>query len=169
MFIHDIIKINYINEGYLPNYPYHLITDKEMIEAFLKVDEGYFAVNYPCIDDSLADDYAKLLTFITDKLNDYIDNESEIPNWIYSYMVGSVISMNSDPEDVYSLESLLNLDTNLWGSEFNLQLAKECLSVSKDWVKKLPAKYENRPPSMFGELHVIKSLRIDNISQWKRE
>lgn len=165
MFIHDIIKINYINEGYLPNYPYHLITDREMIEAFLKPNEGYFAANYPCIDDSLADDYAKLLTFITDKLNDYIDNESEIPNWIYSYMIGSVISINSDPEDVYSLESLLNLDKNLWGSEFNLQLAKECLSVSKDWVKKLPSKYENRPPSMFGELHVIKSLRIDNISQ----
>lgn len=165
MFIHDIIKINYINEGYLPNYPYHLTTDKEMIEAFLKPDEGYFAVNYPCIDNSLTDDYATLLTFITTKLNDYIDSGASIPSWIYSYMIGSVISINSEPEDIYSLESLLNLDTNLWGSEFNLQLANECLSVSKDWVKKLPSKYGNRPPSMFGELHVIKSLRINSISQ----
>lgn len=39
--IHDIIKIKYSNLGYLPGYPYHLISDKEMFDAFidLSVDE----------------------------------------------------------------------------------------------------------------------------------
>lgn len=43
--IHDIIKINYIQSGYLPNYPYYLISDKEMINAFLAPD-GFFAAIY---------------------------------------------------------------------------------------------------------------------------
>ena len=34
-YIHDIIKIMYVREGYLPNYPYHLIADDEMMFAFL--------------------------------------------------------------------------------------------------------------------------------------
>lgn len=37
-YIHDIIKILYVREGYLPNYPYHLISDGEMAYAFLRYE-----------------------------------------------------------------------------------------------------------------------------------
>ena len=38
MFIHDLIKIKYIREGYLPNYPYHMISDEEVFNAFINPD-----------------------------------------------------------------------------------------------------------------------------------
>ena len=36
--LHDIIKIKYTRLGYLPNYPYHLISDEEMFNAFIDLD-----------------------------------------------------------------------------------------------------------------------------------
>ena len=45
MFIHDTIKIMYVNMGYLPNFPFYLISDSEMIEAFRKED-GFFNEYY---------------------------------------------------------------------------------------------------------------------------
>lgn len=36
MFLHNVIKIKYITQGFLPNIPYHLISDKEMFDAFAK-------------------------------------------------------------------------------------------------------------------------------------
>ena len=60
--IHDVIKMNYIRMGYLPDYPYHLISDKEMCDAFLNDgDFSYFADNYPCVDPSLQDEYDELV------------------------------------------------------------------------------------------------------------
>lgn len=38
-YIHDIIKIKYVREGWLPNWPYHLISEQEMCDAFLSQDE----------------------------------------------------------------------------------------------------------------------------------
>ena len=35
MLLHDIIKIHLIGAGYLPNYPYHMISTKEMCDAFI--------------------------------------------------------------------------------------------------------------------------------------
>lgn len=44
--IHDLIKIQYIRQGYLPNIPYHLISDIEMLDAFLAgVPSGGFMPN----------------------------------------------------------------------------------------------------------------------------
>lgn len=37
-FIHDIIKIKYIREGYLSNIPYHLVSDEEMFYAFRGIE-----------------------------------------------------------------------------------------------------------------------------------
>ena len=58
--IHDIIKIKYSNLGYLPGYPYHMISDKEMFDAFIDLSveeysdedeipsgEYFFEDNYP--------------------------------------------------------------------------------------------------------------------------
>ncbi len=38
MLTHDIIKIQYSREGYLPDYPYHMISDREMFNAFICID-----------------------------------------------------------------------------------------------------------------------------------
>ena len=40
MFVHDIIKINYTRQGYLPYYPYHLISDEEMFEGFMSYENS---------------------------------------------------------------------------------------------------------------------------------
>ena len=55
-FVHTLIKIKYINEGYLMNYPYRLISDEEMFNAFTK-EEGYFNYTYPCVNETLQEQY----------------------------------------------------------------------------------------------------------------
>ena len=163
MFIHDIIKIQYINEGYLPNYPYHMITDKEMFDAFLLTDEGYFDVNYPLLDGLLAEPYRELKAGIKECIDAYLTNGTEIPSWVYSYMLGNTTSINSDTYDIMYLYELLNIETSqsdIFGSE--VQVA--CYKVSKEWLSKLPAKYGSRPASIFGEPHVIKSLRLASVN-----
>ena len=45
--------------------------------------------------------------------------------------------------------------------EFNAEVAMNCYKISKKWIQKLPSKHAHRPPTMFGETHVTKSLRLD--------
>ena len=235
MFIHDVIKINYAKEGYLMNYPYHLISDSEMFDAFMcyrlevpeseasKVIQGnyslwespkayvslyhlksyeviddsdshllilegnkdkletfnqlsglclecylspdcYFSVNYPMLADSLKDEYLNLVEAINYHINTYLESALTadviaIPDWVYSYMLGAVISVNSSQQDIHDMLVLLSLD-NL-DDEFNESILQSCLEISSKWISKLPpAKKVMRPPTMFGEPHVIKSLRI---------
>lgn len=163
MFIHDLIKIQYINEGYLPNYPYHMITDKEMFDAFLLEDEGYFAVNYPLLDMSLQEEYDALIAGIKACIDAYQEDGTEIPSWVYSYMLGNTFSVNSDMLDIMYLYDLLHLSPDQ-KDIFGKDLQSQCLEVSQDWLSKLPAKYGSRPATMFGEPHVIKSLRLDAVN-----
>lgn len=163
-FLHDIIKIKYIEEGYLPNYPYHLISDSEMCDAFLNnSDECYFYDNYPCIDESLRSDYDSLVNNISyhiDKLKHCNESEFKLPDWVYSYMVGSVIGPNSRKIDIHDLLVPMALDNV--DDEFTLHASKECLKISKVWLKKYPAsKLDHRSPTMFGEGHVMKYLRLE--------
>lgn len=166
---HTIIKINLSKEGYLPNLPPHLISDEEMCDAFLpKLTDGesskpsYFYDNYPCISDTLSDDYHELVSCIDyhlNKLRDSVDSEYILPDWIYSYMLGAAVSVNSNVRDRHDLLVLLNLD-NI-DDEFTLETAVSCLSVSREWLHRLPFdKLDHRPPTMFGENHIIKSLRL---------
>lgn len=164
--------MNYVREGYLPNYPYHMISDEEVFNAFLvkEVDSdtggyilsGYFADKYPCVDDSLKIEYNTLVDAIIYHLNKYLEVKDyvyEIPDWIYSYMLGQVIAESSEVIEKHDLFVLMNLDnfTDTWTKE----ISQSCLSISKAWVSKLPAdKVDNRPPTIFGEPHVIKSLRL---------
>lgn len=235
MFIHDIIKMEYIRQGYLPDYPYHLTSDTEMFDAFI-VDqivvsqeeaskiiysdislwdspntyvgphglssfefiissdeqslvirgrrdklsqfcevvglsstcelspECYFAVNYPLLYDSLSQPYKDLVDSIYYHISAYLDaeesgNRDTLPSWIYSYMNGSVVGINSSQLDMHDLFVLLNLD-NI-DDTFTEQICHSCLDVSKKWIAKLPpSKSAMRPPTMYGELHVIKSLRV---------
>ena len=159
MFIHDILKIKYIEQGYLPNHPYRMITDEEMFDAFLRPD-GYFGMNYPCVNPELQDQYDELVSAIKITIQQYLETGVEIPSWVYSYMIGSVISVNADQLDLEYLCDLLNVETP---PQFDAELAEMCYDVSKDWIRKLPSKYVTRPASVFGELHVIKSLRLKNV------
>lgn len=153
-FVHDIIKIKYIKEGYLPNHPYHLISDMEMFMAFMQPG-GYFETNYPLVDDTMSYEYGVLKGTIAQAL--FANQGKEIPAWVYSYMLGSCISVNSPQQDIDNLYALLNLDSD---GEFGPELAQQCYQISSDWVKRLP---EVRPATLFGEPCVIKSLRLSEV------
>lgn len=167
-FIHNLIKIKYTREGYLPNYPHHLISDVEMCDAFLNPDEAkpsYFYDNYPCLDQSLQDKYNDLVSALRthiDRLKSSKDASYELPEWVYSYMLGSVISINSPELDKHDLFVLMNMD-NI-DDEFTADISASCYELSKRWLSKLPmSKRDNRVPTMFGEPHVIKYLRLLNV------
>lgn len=162
-FLTDIIKIKYIEQGYLSGYPYWMTTDKEMTDAFL-MDDGYFAVNYPLVDPSLEDQYNELLDAIKTHIAAYHASNGgiDIPYWVLSYMIGSAISISSDPLDIEYLKSSFNLPTT--SSQFDAELAQNCYRESVEWIQKLPPDQRNRPATMFGEPHVVKSLRLKEVN-----
>ena len=162
MFIHDIIKIKYINEGYLPNYPYHMITDKEMFDAFMLPEEGHFAITYPLLAEDLQEDYDALIQGIQECIQSYLDEGTDIPSWVYSYMLGTVVSVDSEIYDIMYLFELTDLPSDST-DVFSPELQRECLKISKEWLSKLPIKYGTRPATMFGEPHIIKSLRLSAV------
>lgn len=163
-FIHDVIKIKYIEEGYLPNYPYHLISDKEMCRAFIGNTENYFDDNYPCIDNSLRTIYDELVSNIMyhmDLLENSKDSNYVLPNWVYSYMIGSTLGPESDKLDIHDMLVYMGLD-NL-NDEFNVDICNRCYEISKLWLRKYPADtLDHRSPSIFGEPIVMKYLRLQN-------
>ena len=162
MFIHDTIKIMYVNIGYLPNYPYYLTSDAEMIDAFRKED-GFFNDYYPCPSEDLEEDYNTLKLAIWEKLDDYLKSGGviKIPDWVYSYMLMRPITYESDELDIAYLYELTGVDPVVVPlTEFSPELARACLATSIEWMKKRPSQYRDRPPTMFGETHVTKCLRL---------
>lgn len=162
MFIHDTLKVMYVGLGYLPNYPYYLISDSELIEAFRK-DDGFFNEYYPCPSDDLWDDYYTLKEDIWNKLDAYLNSGGAIPipNWVYSYMLMRPITYQSDELNIAYLYDLTGVDPKVVPlTEFSPELAEACLRTSKEWMKKRPSQYRDRPPTMFGETHVTKCLRL---------
>lgn len=169
---HDIIKIKYVREGYLPNWPHHLISDEEMCDAFLSRDDknnviGYFNDTYPNVDNDLLDEYNELISSIEYHISNFLkskDSDAKLPNWIYSYMLGNVVGPNSDIQDIHDLLVMLNAD-NL-DDIFTPLASRLCYQVSSYWIKKLsPTDADHRSASVFGELHVIKSLRLSTASE----
>lgn len=168
----DVVKIRYIEEGYLPDYPYHLISDEEMCDAFLRIErsieddsvaiKGYFADMYPCPSSSLESYYTSLVNDIIyhlDKLKQSKVDKYTLPDWVYSYMLGSVVGPNSTVKDIH--DCLVLLDADNMDDIFTSQAAARCYDVSKRWIRKLSsAERLHRPPTIFGEPHVIKSLRL---------
>lgn len=177
MFIHDIIKIKYVSEGYLPNYPYHMIDDEEMCSAFMLNHSGFFYDNYGCLKDTLLDAHDLLVSAIQYHINQFLNTRNStniysIPDWVYGYMLGTVIGKNSDSLDIHDLISTLDVDNPI--DEFGSPASIACYNVSQDWLRKQPTFNANsryitvhgnridlRPPTMFGEPHVIKSLRVN--------
>lgn len=170
IFIHNVIKIKYIDEGYLPDYPYHLISDEEMFEAFMKVDQEnvlqdtcFFKDNYVCLDSVLEEDYVTLADEIRYHIYEYLeDNTYKIPDWVYSYMLGECICDTSPVEDRHDYLVLLGLDNV--DDEMNGEIQARTLEISRGWINKFPSEYkEHRPPTLFGEPHVIKALRLQKV------
>lgn len=203
--VHKVTKIRLSQLGYLPDIPYHLISDAEMIDAFINGDRvygsgeadsaivvrldnltGYFADMYPCPSSELTEAYNELIAGIVNILDAYklsigyptslsgdiVFLTDVIPNWIYSYMLGEVVGPNSNTKDIHDCLVMLDLD-NL-DDEFTSEASEACLVISKQWIQKLPSESItaqssdgttetvtwDRPATMFGEPHVIKSLRL---------
>lgn len=164
MITHTIIKMHYIRYGYLPNYPYHLISDKEMFDAFINAEINYFDENYPCKFASLRDIHTELKDAIKYHIDKHLSDPYEsyvIPDWVYSYMLGVPVTFDSDDLDKHDLLVLLDMD-NLY-DEITEPVMKSIYNISERWISKLaPSKRDNRPPTIFGEPHVLKSLRLDS-------
>lgn len=187
--IHDIIKIKYSKLGYLLGYPYHLISDKEMFDAFINLtseesDKEYFFDDYypnPFAEQdliykkldshgvvvsevSLRGEYEKLKSYIIDTINTYLqhqgtETESEhiIPNWIYTYMLGQVVYNQSDYLDIYDTLALLGASNT--DNKFTNTACALCYATSLKYISTLTSGI--RPPTVFGEPHVIKQLRLE--------
>ena len=200
--VHNVIKMKFVKEGYLPNWPYHLIADDEMCDAFLTypwydyrtVDEKksgitlnesdiwkrfikgtepcYFRDNYPLypekhcgvgeqlVDEKYYRDLVEGIVYHINLLKHSKYDEYKLPDWIYSYMLGSTLGPKSSQLDLHSMFVMLETDNDF--DEYLPDCAKKCLEVSTKWLKKNP-ELDNRPPTMFGEPHVLKSLRLDQL------
>lgn len=184
-FIHNLVKIKLINEGYLPNFPYHLISDNEMCDAFLLktvntngivIKSGYFYDAYPCLvseysgDNNVYDNLERSIRYHIHCLKNSSDSEYTLPDWVYSYMLGKTVSILSDAQDIHDLIYPLGVD-NI-DDEFTADASKKCFEESKKWLKSKNEQYvlfehietDLRPPTMFGEPHVIKSIRLSSLS-----
>lgn len=178
---HDIIKMRYVEEGYLPNYPFHLISDAEMCDAFIKEDgTGFFFDHYPNNFngkyDSQYNELVSALRYHMDQLknssktpsvSEYgvtygYETDYTLPDWVYSYMLGAVIGPESEIADIHDMLVLMNRD-NI-DDIFTEEAAQCCLDISRKWIRKLQAPYSShRPPTIFGETHVIKALRLQDV------
>ena len=197
--IHDVIKILYTRSGYLPNYPYHLISDDEMCDAFIRLPEDvyknlpedffgitldqtstgidwynmflndvspmYFKVNYPLIDEEITKYYEDLVNRIFYEIQQFknsLDSDRVLPDWVYSYMLGVCIGPESDKLDIHSMISSKAMGTDNIYDDYNLECAIRCLVISKEWLYRLivPKGDVQRPPTMFGEPHVLKAIRL---------
>ena len=188
MLIHDIIKMKYVNLGYIKkNYPYHLISDEEMFNAFIDLGDEDFNANTTMIDPnvrffddyypnpfaeddyiyerknsngevieriSLSETYSTLKEYILACIKDYLDSKASLPNWVYTYMLGEVIYQQSDYLDIQDL--LVMLDCFNIDNEYTREACIKSFIVSLRYVA---TDTDDRPPTIFGEPHIIKMLR----------
>ena len=145
----DNIKIKYSQEGYLQNYPPHLISDEEMCNAFLTNPISYFTNIYPFLGEKYESDgetytdfykaYLKLINAFKYHICRFLSSvdsfKVDLPNWVYSYMLGSVVNSTSPQEDRHYILVGLNCDNIDDILTVEYQLA--CYKLSQRWVNKL--------------------------------
>lgn len=160
--IHTIIKIHYVNEGYLPNYPHHMISDEEMFKAFLNREDpsnSFFYNYYPIPTQALQQEYDALVDCLSKVISDYLADGKAIPNWAYAYMLGKVISDMSSIADKHDF--LVLLDKDNIEDKFDESAAFACYKLSSLLLSRMaPDKRGHRVPSMFGESNILKHLRL---------
>lgn len=203
MLAKDIVKIKFSQEGYLPNYPPHLISDEEMCQAFLTNEISYFYDTYILKVPEFQDQFELLINAMKYHIARFLSSvetwQKDLPNWVYSYMLGHVVNDNSDVKDRHDF--LVKLNTDNMDDEITADAQIVCYNFSLQWVNKLNktvrieyldenleeyaeseksqinselefwgvSKDESgniisRPPTMFGEPHVIKLLRLNESS-----
>lgn len=84
-----------------------------------------------------------------------------IPDWIYSYMLGIVVGPNSNIKDRHDLLVLLGTD-NI-DDEIDAVSVVKCYNTSKAWLNSISSGRKDCP-TIFGEPHVIKALRLNNLN-----
>lgn len=170
MLANDLVKIKYSEEGYLPDYPYHLISNEEMLKAFVLSDNCFFDDWYPLPCESLEKEYLNLKGCIQSCCEQACkSSDAYVPDWVYSYMLGNAVNVMSGQKDVHDLLVLLNLD-NVY-DEFNERIYQSIFDVSVKCLgsTKLRESLQGdapslRPPTMFGEPHIIKYLRLEQVN-----
>ena len=139
----DNIKIRYSQEGYLPNYPPHLISDEEMCDAFINNSICYFDDNYPLINPGLIQEYRVLKASIRYHISRFLDIDSsdwsDLPAWVYSYMMGQVVGPNSTDADRHYF--LVGIGYDNIDDEITSGSQVACYKMSKQWVDKLSSVY----------------------------
>ena len=87
------------------------------------------------------------------------DKSFQLPDWIYSYMLGSAISVYSDKLDIHDLIYPLGVD-NI-DDDFDAASSKACLSASRSWInrtqeaKLIEANYAENPAlRQFGSMYI---------------
>lgn len=132
----------------------------------------FFRDFYPCggdfckmeVPQDLKDAYTELVFQMWYHINLFKESNLDIkvlPNWIYSYMLGAVIGPKSDKIDIHDFLVLMDVD-NLY-DEYNPYVAEKCYRYSRDWLMRSIQDDEilkHRPPTVFGEPHVLKYLRV---------
>lgn len=166
----DTIKIKYVELGYLPNWPYHMISDEEVLKAFIMNDVNFYTDNY-CSSPDLWDIHInsidllqELITVMKRAVSDVLKHKIELPNWIYPYMLGEVVGPKSSTKDIDDLIELCNLKGIVPSGEMTPTLCTTLFKISYAWLMKIPQQQlideYHTVPSIFGEPHVIKSLRL---------
>lgn len=188
--IHDLIKIQYIRQGYLPNIPYHLISDDEMLNAFLGgiPDDGFMPDNYDQMTD---EELIVVLDFKYSKLHGYFINRYPCPSdtnvnlklayyWLIQSILDNIKYQSvgiyripdwiysymlgvpiSDSSDIRDKHNFLTLiDMDNIYDTFDEAAAKKCNEISTKYLK--DHHITDRTPSVFGEPHVVKSARLED-------
>ena len=77
-------------------------------------------------------------------------------------MLGVAIGPNSSKLDIHDMISSEAVGTDNIDDDYNLDCQIQCLRISKEWLKRLivPEGDVQRPPTMFGEPHVLKYIRL---------
>lgn len=125
-----------------------------------KPSDCYMDDYYPCPSADYIPAYDELVSAIKYHIKEYLnDNSYEVPAWVYTYMIGEVICPSSEQLDRHDLLVLLDLDNP--EDEFTPEVYASIYDVSQKWVSKLNnINVAERPATMYGEPHVIKSLRL---------
>jgi len=196
--MHDLIKLRYTGDGWLPNWPPHLISDEEMCDVFFRCTQdqvdrrgnpigaytykGLFFLEYPLLDKCLNSEtqvcpfcqritfcincqrcrrchprclvgsnkaYSSLVKAIHYHITAFKQREfpeERMPDWIYSYMLRSVISINSDIPDIHDLICPLGVD-NI-DDYFEGDQSVACFRASDDWLRRAigTPRYRFLPP-----------------------
>lgn len=182
-FLDDIVKLKYVREGYLPDYLPEFHSLAELYAAFLPypVDDTktadelweqfkseakscWFSDTYPLFDVSLETKYRELVEAISYHLQAGLASKGAVPlpDWVYSYMLGAAVGPQSPKLDIHDFLVLLGCDN--MPDDYTVTAATRCYDVSATWLKRLNTVVAHRPPTIFGEPHVIKALRLQQTS-----